>query len=158
MYRSLLFDLVGTLAGTLVGTLAETDSLHLPTWVEALLPHGIEVGEAFYRENIGGSANDEIVGDLLPTLSTREGRGSVEAKEAGFRARAGDLEPLPGLMECLESARGRGSSPGRVTNAPRENVAAVLAALGLEDFLTPSSRQRRSGPRNRTRNRTRNPT
>ena len=126
-YRSLLFDLDGTLA--------ETDSLHLPTWVEALLPHGIEVDEAFYRENISGRSNAEIVGDLLPNLSAREGREIVEAKEAGFRERAGGLEPLPGLMDFLRTAKERGSRTGLVTNAPRENVAAVLAALGLEDFF-----------------------
>ena len=125
--RTLLFDLDGTLA--------ETDSLHLPTWVEALLPHGIEVDEAFYRENISGRANAEIVGDLLPNLSAREGREIVETKEAGFRERAGDLEPLPGLLNFLESAKGRGLRTALVTNAPRENVGAVLLALGLEDFF-----------------------
>jgi HAD superfamily hydrolase (TIGR01509 family) len=126
-YRSLLFDLDGTLA--------ETDSLHLPTWVEVLLPHGIDVGEAFYRENISGRANAEIVRDLLPDLSEQEGREIVETKEAGFRERAGDLEPLPGLLDFLESVKGRGARTGLVTNAPRENVAAVLLALGLEDFF-----------------------
>ena len=34
LYRALLFDLDGTLA--------ETDSLHLPTWVDALEPYGVE--------------------------------------------------------------------------------------------------------------------
>ncbi len=126
-YRTLLFDLDGTLA--------ETDSLHLPTWVEALLPHGIEVDETFYRENISGRANAEIVGDLLPNLSAEEGNKIVETKEAGFRERAGNLEPLPGLLDFLESAKGRGSKTGLVTNAPRDNVAAVLMALGLEDFF-----------------------
>ena len=126
-YRTLLFDLDGTLA--------ETDSLHLPTWVEALLPHGIEVDEAFYRENISGRANAEIVGDLLPNLSAREGNKIVETKEAGFRERAEDLEPLPGLLDFLESAKGRGLRAALVTNAPRENVAAVLMALGLQDFF-----------------------
>ena len=126
-YRYLLFDLDGTLS--------ETDSLHLPTWVEALLPHGIEVDEAFYRENISGRANAEIVGDLLPDLSEREGREIVEAKEAGFRGRAGELEPLPGLLDFLVTVKERGVKTGLVTNAPRENVGAVLAALGLEDFF-----------------------
>ena len=126
-YRYLLFDLDGTLS--------ETDSLHLPTWVEALLPHGIEVDEAFYRENISGRANAEIVGDLLPNLSEREGREIVEAKEAGFRGRAGELEPLPGLLDFLVTVKERGVKTGLVTNAPRENVGAVLAALGLEDFF-----------------------
>jgi HAD superfamily hydrolase (TIGR01509 family) len=126
-YRTLLFDLDGTLA--------ETDSLHLPTWVEALLPHGIEVDEAFYRENISGRSNAEIVGDLLPNLPAREGREIVETKEAGFRERAKDLEPLPGLLDFLEDAKGSGSRAALVTNAPRENVDAVLLALGLEDFF-----------------------
>ena len=90
---------------------------------------------AFYRENISGRANAEIVGDLLPNLSAREGREIVEAKEAGFRERAGDLEPLPGLLDFLESAKGQGSRTALVTNAPRENVVAVLLALGLEDFF-----------------------
>ncbi len=127
MRRVLLFDLDGTLA--------ETDSLHLPTWVEALLPHGIEVDEAFYRENISGRANAEIVGNLLPNLSAREGREIVETKEAGFRERAGDLEPLPGLLDFLEGAKERGLRTALVTNAPEENVGAVLLALDLEDFF-----------------------
>jgi beta-phosphoglucomutase-like phosphatase (HAD superfamily) len=37
LYRALIFDLDGTLA--------ETDSLHLPTWMDVLRPHGIEVDE-----------------------------------------------------------------------------------------------------------------
>jgi len=125
LYRTLLFDLDGTLA--------ETDSLHLPTWVDALMPHGIEVDEAFYRENISGRSNAEIVEDLLPNLPERDGREIVETKEASFRERAGELEPLAGLLEFLEEAKRCGARTALVTNAPRENVAAVLLALGLED-------------------------
>jgi HAD superfamily hydrolase (TIGR01509 family) len=127
VYRAVLFDLDGTLA--------ETDSLHLPTWVDALLPHGIEVDEAFYRENISGRANAEIVEDLLPDISAQAGRDIVETKEASFRERAGELEPLPGLLDFLESVKERGTRTGLVTNAPRENVVAVLRALRLEDFF-----------------------
>ena len=126
-YRTLLFDLDGTLA--------ETDSLHLPTWVEVLLPRGIEVDQAFYKENISGRSNAEIVRDLLPGLSEEEGRSIFEAKEASFRKRAVDLEPLPGLLDFLEQVKNRGITTGLVTNAPGENVGAVLPALKLQDFF-----------------------
>ena len=127
MYRALLFDLDGTLA--------ETDSLHLPTWVDVLRPHGIEVDEAFYRENISGRSNGEIVRELLPNLSKEEGRDIADAKEASFRERAGELEPLPGLLDFLQEARNRGLKTALVTNAPEENVEAILLALELGDFF-----------------------
>jgi HAD superfamily hydrolase (TIGR01509 family) len=137
-YRSLLFDLDGTLA--------ETDSLHLPTWVEALLAHGKEVDEAYYRENISGRANAEIVSDLLPNISAREGREIVEAKESSFRERAGELEPLPGLLDFLKSVKERGLRTGLVTNAPRENVSAVLPALRLGDYFDAVVTSEEAGP------------
>lgn len=125
VYRALLFDLDGTLT--------ETDSLHLPAWADALRPHGIEVDEAFFMQNFSGRDNSEILTELLPNLSGDEGRSLVERKERVFRERATDLEPLPGLVDFVESARGRGLRIALVTNAPRENVTAILAALGMEE-------------------------
>lgn len=127
MYRALLFDLDGTLA--------ETDSLHLPTWVEVLRPHGIEVDEEFYRENISGRSNSEIVRDLLPDLGAREGEEMADAKEASFRKLAAELEPLGGLLDFLGEVRERGLITALVTNAPEENVEAILLALELEEFF-----------------------
>jgi HAD superfamily hydrolase (TIGR01509 family) len=127
LYRALLFDLDGTLA--------ETDSLHLPTWVDVLRPYGIEVDEEFYRESISGRSNSKIVEDLLPDLSAEEGRKLADAKEASFRERAHELEPLPGLLDFMEEARERGLSLALVTNAPEENVAAILLALELGEFF-----------------------
>lgn len=126
-YRALLFDLDGTLA--------ETDSLHLPTWVEVLLPHGIQVDEDFYRNNISGKANAEVVRDLLPNLPDEEGRSIFETKEESFRGRVGELEPLPGLLAFLGEVSDRGFLTGLVTNAPGENVGAILPALRLTDHF-----------------------
>jgi HAD superfamily hydrolase (TIGR01509 family) len=127
LYRALLFDLDGTLA--------ETDSLHLPTWVDVLRPYGIEIDEEFYRERISGRSNSKIVEDLLPDLSAKEGRDLADVKEASFRERSDELEPLPGLLDFMREAKDRDLSLALVTNAPEENVEAVLLALGLRDFF-----------------------
>ena len=127
MYRAVLFDLDGTLA--------ETDSLHLPTWVNVLRPYGIEIDEEFYRERISGRSNSKIVEDLLPDLSAKEGRDLADAKEASFRERADELEPLPGLLDFMREAKDRGLSLALVTNAPEENVEAMLLALELREFF-----------------------
>jgi HAD superfamily hydrolase (TIGR01509 family) len=127
LYRALLFDLDGTLA--------ETDSLHLPTWVDVLGPYGIEVDEGFYKERISGRSNSKIVEDLLPDLSTEEGQKLADTKEASFRERAHELEPLPGLLDFMQEANNRGLSLALVTNAPEENVEVILLALGLRAFF-----------------------
>jgi HAD superfamily hydrolase (TIGR01509 family) len=127
LYRALLFDLDGTLA--------ETDSLHLPTWVDTLEPYGVEVDEEFYRDRISGRNTNEIVRELLPDLPDARGRSIGEAKEASFRERASDLEPLPGLIHFVERGRELGMHIALVTNAPEANVEAILLALKLRDFF-----------------------
>lgn len=127
MYLALLFDLDGTIA--------ETDSLHLPTWVDALQPHGIEVDEEFYRDRISGRNTAEIVRELLPELTDEQGRSIGDAKEASFRKLASELEPLPGLVDFVGRGRERGMRIALVTNAPEENVEAILLALKLRNLF-----------------------
>jgi HAD superfamily hydrolase (TIGR01509 family) len=127
LYGALLFDLDGTLA--------DTDSLHLPTWVDVLEPYGVVVDEEFYRESISGRNTSEIVRDLLPELSDEENRSVGDAKEARFRERATKLEPLPGLVDFVEWGREQGMRVALVTNAPEENVEAIMLALKLRDFF-----------------------
>jgi HAD superfamily hydrolase (TIGR01509 family) len=127
LYRALLFDLDGTLA--------ETDSLHLPTWVDVLEPYGVEVDKEFYRESISGRSTGEVVRALLPDLTDEEGKSIGDAKEASFRERATELKPLPGLVDFAERGREQRMRIVLVTNAPEENVEAILLALELRDFF-----------------------
>lgn len=127
MLEALLFDLDGTLA--------ETDSLHFPAWAAVLKPHGIEVDAAFYQERISGRLNPDVAAELLPHLPEAEAEAVAHSKEAAFRERAGEVPPLPGLVEVLEKARGRGLRMALVTNAPRENTGFMLRVLGLEGFF-----------------------
>ena len=129
MLKALLFDLDGTLA--------DTNSVHRLTWVDVLKPHGYDITWEFYRDRISGRLTNEIVSDLLPDLSPEEVQAIAEAKEANFRERAGSLEPFPGLRDFVANGRKRGMGIALVTNAPKENVYAVLRALELEDAFEP---------------------
>jgi HAD superfamily hydrolase (TIGR01509 family) len=129
MFKALLFDLDGTLA--------ETNSVHHSTWVDVLEPYGYDVTWDFYRDRISGRLTPEIVADLLPDLSDEEAREVAEQKEARFREQAGSLEPLPGLTDLVEKERGKGMSIVLVTNAPKENVLAILGSIGLDDAFEP---------------------
>lgn len=125
MLKALLLDLDGTLA--------ETDSLHYPAWADLLKPHGIEVDEEFYKERISGRLNPDILKEFLPHLSEAEIHQMAESKEEDFRRRAKDLEPLDGLRPFLEKARKRGLMLAVVTNAPKENVTAILGGLDIQE-------------------------
>ena len=129
MLKALLFDLDGTLA--------QTNSVHHSTWVKVLEPHGYDVTWDFYRDRISGRLAPEIVTDLLPDLSDEEAQEMAEKKEAQFREQAGDLEPLPGLLDLIAKGQERGMSIALVTNAPKENVFVVLDTLGLDDTFEP---------------------
>jgi HAD superfamily hydrolase (TIGR01509 family) len=127
MLKALLFDLDGTLA--------DTNPVHRSTWEKFLQPYGYDVTWDFYRDNISGRVGREMVLDLFPDLSPEEAQEMSDAKDAQFRERAGELEALPGLREVIEKGREKGMKMALVTNAPEENVLAVLRALDLEGIF-----------------------
>ena len=129
MLKALLFDLDGTLA--------DTNSVHRLTWVKILKPYGYDVTWDFYRDRISGRLTPEIVADLFPDLSSEEVEKMAEAKEAAFREQARELEPLPGLSEFITKGQKEGMRIVLVTNAPKENVSAILGALGLDSVFEP---------------------
>ena len=125
MLQAILFDLDGTLA--------HTDPIHMRAWQEELAHHELEIDEGFYKERISGRLNPHIVADLLPDLDDLESDALIARKEARFRALAESLQPLDGLLDLLDWARGANVSVALVTNAPRENATFMLEALGLQD-------------------------
>ena len=129
MLKALLFDLDGTLA--------DTNSVHRLTWVKTLEPYGYDVTWDFYRDRINGRLTPEVVTDLFPDLSPEEVQTMADTKESNFRERAGELEPLPGLLDFIAKGREKGMGIALVTNAPKENVPAILRALGLEGAFEP---------------------
>jgi HAD superfamily hydrolase (TIGR01509 family) len=116
----LLFDLDGTLV--------DTDHLHHGAFVSILAERGRDLTLEEYRTHIMGHPNDAILARFFPG----EDMGVLDRKEAMFRdALAASLEPVAGIHALLDWAEAEGAGCAVVTNAPRDNAVAMLAAASL---------------------------
>ncbi len=122
---ALLFDLDGTLV--------DTDHLHHAAFEAILADFGRALSFDDYRERIMGKPNVEIMAWLLPDAPGRHAE-IADRKEAAYRAMlAARIEPVAGAAALLDWAEANGAGRAVVTNAPRLNAEAVLAAAGLAD-------------------------
>lgn len=121
---ALLFDLDGTLL--------DSDPLHHAAFADLLAERGRDLSIEEYRSSIMGLHNP----DLLERMFPGEDMSVLHRKEAMFRERLSDtVEPLAGIHALLDWAEARDAGVAVVTNAPRDNAAAMLAATGLADRL-----------------------
>jgi HAD superfamily hydrolase (TIGR01509 family) len=124
---ALLFDLDGTLV--------DSDAQHLAAFRRVFAPHGIVLDQATYNKSIHGASNELIGKIFLSHLSRDQQDAMLDAKEAVYRAGLDAIEPIPGAVALLDFADRQSLKRAVVTNAPRANAEAVLAALGLDDRL-----------------------
>jgi HAD superfamily hydrolase (TIGR01509 family) len=120
---ALLFDLDGTLV--------DSDARHFAAFQQIFAPFGIALDQATYNARIHGSSNELIGKAFLSHLTPEQRRATLEEKEAAYRADLADIEPIAGAVELLDLADRLGLKRAVVTNGPRANADAVLAALGL---------------------------
>ncbi|WP_111430065.1 HAD family phosphatase [Rhodobacteraceae bacterium DSL-40] len=122
---------VGALLFDLDGTLVHSDPLHFAVFQELLGEYGIELDWETFQTKISGRTNELVLPDFLPELAA-EHAAIGDRKEAMFRARlSARVDPMPGIETLLDRAEAEGIRVAVVTNAPRENAVAMLAATGL---------------------------
>lgn len=120
---ALLFDLDGTLI--------ESDRLHYEAFSDLLTEYGRTITWTDYTGQIMGRPNAEIMADIFPDLPA-EHKALADRKEAMFRDRlAAAVDPVPGIHALLDQAEAEDIRVAVVTNAPRVNAEAMLAAAGL---------------------------
>jgi len=121
MHRpALLFDLDGTLL--------DSDPLHIAAFADLFAARGRSIDRDFYLDRIHGRHNLDIFGEFFPG----EDAGALaDAKEAAVRNRLDGIAPTDGAAALIDRARGAGWGVAVVTNAPRENAEAMLAAIGF---------------------------
>lgn len=124
MLAAILFDLDGTIVNT--------DPIHFIAWREMLLNYDIDIDEKFYQSKISGRLNPVIIKDILPQLSPEAGAKFADEKEALFREKAHNLQPLNGFTELLAWTNTHQLKRALVTNAPRLNAYFMLEVLGIK--------------------------
>lgn len=121
---ALLFDLDGTLF--------DSDPLHHAAFADLLAERGRELTIGEYRSSIMGMHNPDLLARMFPG----EDMSVLDRKEAMFRERLADsVDPVPGIHALLDWAEARDVGVAVVTNAPRDNAAAMLAATSLAHRL-----------------------
>lgn len=121
---ALLFDLDGTLV--------DTDHLHHAAFSTILAERGRGLTIDDYRAHIMGQPNAAILERYFPG----EDAAILARKEAMFReSLAASVEPVPGIHALLDWAEANGAGCAVVTNAPRDNAIAMLAAASLAHRL-----------------------
>ena len=121
---ALLFDLDGTLV--------DSDHLHHAAFQAILAERGRELSVEEYRTHIMGQPNSLLIDRYFPG----EDMAVLDRKEALFReSLAASVEPVPGIHALLDWAETNGAGCAVVTNAPRDNAVAMLAAASLAHRL-----------------------
>jgi beta-phosphoglucomutase len=119
------------------GTLIDSSRYHWEAWQAVM---AVENFSLTYDEYVAdfGKRNDEILRGRLGAELPDEFVARVSlAKEEVYRdlIRTKGLNLLPGAARWLERLKAEGWSQALATSAPRGNIDAVFAALGIEKFF-----------------------
>jgi len=122
--RSVLWDLDGTLV--------DSEEYHWLAWRDSMAVEGVPITHEQFLKSFG-LRNDTIVPGWIPGASAETIERIGGAKERLYRrlVREGGLKPLPGAREWIERLASDGWRQAIASSAPRENVDAMLAVLGL---------------------------
>jgi HAD superfamily hydrolase (TIGR01509 family) len=126
--RAVLWDLDGTLI--------DSEQYHWLAWRDTMAAEGVALTHDQFLETFG-LRNDAIIPQWIPGASTERVQRIANAKEQLYRrlVREGGLEPLPGAAEWTQRLADEGWRQAIASSAPRENIEAVLAVIGLgSDF------------------------
>jgi HAD superfamily hydrolase (TIGR01509 family) len=119
-----------------IGVLAETSEVQRAAFNAAFAEHGLgwHWSQAEYREMLGRSGGQARVAAYAQARGVAVDAGAVHRrKSALFREMLAAQPPglRPGVAATLDGARARGLPVALVTATAPENVAALLAAVGV---------------------------
>lgn len=116
------------------GVIVNSGEYHYEAYRELLSGMGYELSREDYFQRLFGRRNFDILRDIVGDRPQDEIERLAGRKEEIFRRRAaGHLRALPGAADLLRDAHSAGLRQAIVSSTPRQNIAFVLAALGLTE-------------------------
>jgi HAD superfamily hydrolase (TIGR01509 family) len=119
------------------GVLADTTPLHYATWEQALNKLGLPFDKQKFQD-IYGLKNHDLLPRLVgKPLDPNFVEQVAAQKELAFRqALAGQIQPLPGVLEWLERFNAWDCKQAVASSAPPENVEALVDELGFRKYFS----------------------
>jgi HAD superfamily hydrolase (TIGR01509 family) len=114
------------------GTLVDSEQYHWLAWRDTMAAQGVPLTHAQFLATFG-LRNDAIIPQWIPGATIERIQRLANAKEQLYRrlVREGGLTPLPGAAEWTQRLANEGWRQAIASSAPRENIDAVLAVIGL---------------------------
>ncbi|PJF48479.1 MAG: hypothetical protein CUN48_03190 [Candidatus Thermofonsia Clade 3 bacterium] len=119
------------------GVLVDSADYHYAAWREALAREHYDLSYEAFRATFG-QRNDTILRGIFgPDLAAAEVNRIANAKEARYRqlVREHGIAPLPGVLRWLQALRTAGWRQAVASAAPRANIDAILAAVGIGHYF-----------------------
>jgi HAD superfamily hydrolase (TIGR01509 family) len=122
----------GAVLWDLDGTLVDSEQYHWLAWRDTMAAEGVPLTHQQFLETFG-LRNDAIVPQWISGATADRIERIANAKEQLYRrlVREGGLAPLPGAAEWTQRLAHDGWRQAIASSAPRENIDAVLAVIGL---------------------------
>jgi len=122
----------GAVLWDLDGTLIDSEQYHWLAWRDTMAAEGVALTHPQFLKTFG-LRNDAIIPQWIPAAGPSEIDRIADAKERLYRqmVQQGGLVPLPGVAEWTQRLAREGWGQAIASSAPRENIDAVLAVLGL---------------------------
>lgn len=119
------------------GVLLDSASYHFQAYRKILAEFGLRLQERYFRSQLFGLRNEEILGRLLgDRLSRSELAALARRKEEVYRSLARDgLQALPGARPLAQAVQAAGIPQAVVSSTPRENILLALSSLDMADLF-----------------------
>src|SRR3989344_3365482 len=127
MIKLVIFDLDGVLADTL--------PLHWQSYTKAFAPYGVKP-ELDYYARMMCIPTEKTVARFAERYNVRADTASIAArKHQLFHALLKNVKPVKGAVELVKALKKHGFRLAVTSNAPREEVSAMLAKFGIEAYF-----------------------